>query len=131
MAQEQQRWDPSSPGFVTAVLRTMIGLFLIVILLGILRYRAGIWGLLSGGALAMILYLTAMHAGRVFVRTKNYTRTMLWLMLSQVILWVGMALLLAVVKVNPIGFILGVSVMPAAIILTLVWYHIRKRRLPS
>jgi hypothetical protein len=128
MPQEQQRWDPSTPAFVDAVLRTMIGLGMIVSIVGSVIRPAAASGFISGGALAIMLYLVAMQAGRVFVRTQNYSRTMLWLALSQLILWVGMALLLAVAKVNPIGFVIGASILLVAILVTLLWYAVRKRR---
>lgn len=131
MPVEHSRWDPNSPGFVIAVLRMIIGSGILVCLLGTALYRPGFWGFLSGCLFAIALYVIAVQAGRVFQRSHAFAQVMLWLLLSQFVLWVGMALLLAVAKVNPLGFVIGVSVLPTAVVLTLGWYAFRRRRLPS
>lgn len=131
MPSESQRWDPATFGFVTTVLRVMLGMGVLVVAGGLFGYRVGVVGIVTGAVLAILLYLVAMRAGMVFSRTKNYSQTMLWLLLSQFILWVGMALSLAVAKVNPVGFLVGVSILPVAILVTLAWYALRKRWMPS
>lgn len=117
--------------FVKAVLRMMVALWFVVIIVGTLLYHAGFWGFISGGGLAIIIYLVVMQAGRIFISSQSYAKTMAWLILAHFVLWIVMAVLLAAIKVNPLGFILGASILLGAIILTLVWFTVRKRRLPS
>ena len=131
MPTESQRWDPSGAGFVPAVLRAMIGLGVAVVAIGAVGYWRGISGLVSGVVLALILFLVAMRAGTIFTRSGNFARTMFWLLLAQCLLWVGMAVLLAGIKVDPIGFVVGVSILPVAILVTLGWYAIRRSKLLS
>ena len=128
---EDERWDPTSPGFRIAILRMMIVLGVLETVIGSLLLPFGFWGFISGGALAIVLFLIAIQTGKVFERTRSYARVMLWLLLSQFVLWVGMAILLAVIQVNPVGFVIGVSILPVSIVLTLAWYAVRRRWLPS
>ncbi|HEX2948896.1 MAG TPA: hypothetical protein VHV83_04920 [Armatimonadota bacterium] len=131
MSLDRQRWDPNSQQFVIDTLRFMVGLWIAVSIVGTILYHTGWLGFLTGGAFALALYLVAIHSGRILASTGNYAQTMRWLLLSQFILWIGMALVLAVAKVNPIGFVIGVSILLVAILGTLGWYAIRRRRLPS
>ena len=127
MPLDPQRWDITHPRFVLATLRTLIGLAVCVTVGGTLVYRPACDGLLSGAGVAVALFIIAMQAGRVFARTHDFGRTMLWLLLSQCILWVAMAVLLAAVKVHPIGFVVSVSILPVAVLVTWGWYLLRGR----
>lgn len=129
MPQQNRQWDPSTPGFIEAVLQVMIGLAALVIAIGALIFPAAFFGLLGGGMLAVVLFLVARHAGRILRRTENYARTLAWLMISQLVLWIGMAVLLVVGRVHPVGFVIGVSVLPVSIVMTLAWYAWKKSRL--
>lgn len=120
------RWDPSLPGFPVAVLQTLCGLYGLAVLLSSLFARSAFSGLLTGGGVAIALYLIALQAGRVLQRTRSFPKVMLWLILSQCIIWVGTAVLVTYIKVPPVGFVLGVSLLPSAIVLTLAYYAIRK-----
>ena len=127
MSVDDHRWDPSEPGFLLAVLRTL--LFFCLLTLAVIfavSSTAGI-GAAVGCAMAIALYVIALQGGRTFRRTQHYAKTMGWLLLPQFLLWMGMAWALAVVKIHPIGFVIGVSNLPLAIVLTLAWYVIRKR----
>lgn len=126
MTSADHRWDPSLPGFTTAVLRTLCGCYGVIVVAGMLASPPALSGLIAGGGLAVALYLIALQAGRVFVRTKNFAKVMAWLIVSQCIIWVGTAVLVAAIKVHPIGFVLGVSILPLAIVVTLAYYAIRK-----
>lgn len=131
MASDSERWDPSLPGFLVAVLRVLLVLLALVCGTSAVRFPTALPGVVAGGILALALYLAALQVGRVFLRTLSFTRAMVWLLLQQFILWVGMALLLLVARVDPIGFVFGVSILPVAPVLTLVWYAIQRRRLRS
>lgn len=126
--EQNARWDVSSPGFLVTILRVMALLGAIAVALGALAARAAFTGLLSGVVLALLFYLAALLAGWIFLRTRNLVPVMLWLLGSQAVLWVGMALLLTVVKVDAAGFAVGVSVLPGAVILgTLYWWLVKHR----
>jgi hypothetical protein len=107
----------------------MIGLAAGVLLVGTWICPPAFTGLLSGTGIALLLFASAILAGRVFVHSHHYGRTMAWLLLSQFILWVSMALLLVVVKVHPIGFAVGVTILPLSVLMTLGWYVVRGRRM--
>ncbi|HEY3377398.1 MAG TPA: hypothetical protein VGL77_07870 [Armatimonadota bacterium] len=124
-------WDPNTLGFTDAVLRMMIGLGVVVSSVGALCFPAGWLGFLSGAALAIALYLIARQTGRIIARDGGYRLAMLWLLVSQFILWVGMAVLLVAIKVSPLGFIVGVSILPVAMLATLAWYAVQRRRFSS
>lgn len=127
MPADDNRWDPSEPGFVRAVLRTLLLLSALTILTAFLISAKWGIGAVAGVIIAAGLYLIAMLAGRSFQRSQNFVKIMSWLLFPQFFLWVGMAWLLAGAKVHPLGFVFGVTNLPVAILLTLAWYHIRKR----
>lgn len=127
MPANDRRWDPSEPGFVMSVLWTLLLLCALTILTAFLiSLKWGI-GVVSGVIIAVGLYLIAMLAGRSFQRSRNFVKIMSWLLLPQFFLWIGMAWLLAEAKVHPLGFVVGVTNLPLAVLLTLAWYLIRKR----
>lgn len=78
-----------------------------------------------GGLIAVILFVSAARAGKVFTEKVNYNSVMFRLMGAQLVIWVGMAFLLAYFKIDGPGFVIGVSILPVAIILTLTWYLIK------
>jgi hypothetical protein len=121
------RWDVSNPAFLVTVLYVMVLLGAVVLLAGTLL-GGRFFGLLSGVALAILVYLTLLQAGRIFVTTRNFTLVMLWLLGSQVVLWAGLAILLAVLKVDAVGFVIGVSVLPGSIILTTLYWWLVKNK---
>ncbi|MHB9131889.1 MAG: hypothetical protein ACYDBB_12490 [Armatimonadota bacterium] len=131
MMLDSVRWDPSQPGFIVAVLRTLVGLWLLVSLLGLLLFRSGFWGLFTGGLAAVALYAIAILTGKIFTQTSRFTGTLFWLLMLQFGVWIGIAVLLAVAKVHPLGFVIGVSILPIAIIITLIWYHVQRKRTSS
>ena len=131
MTAKERRWDPSQPGFVIAVLRMMIGLWFALGIGGALGCRQGFGGLVSGGLVAIALYLLAIQAGRAITQQKQYIQTFGALLAQQMIIWLLMAILLCVVKVHPVAFVVGASILPVAIILTLSWYALQNRRMPS
>ncbi len=108
--------------FITDVLRTMIGLAALVLFTGALLAHLPWAGLLAGGLTAIGVYLTAMNAGRVFIRTQHFAATMAWLLLSQVVVWVAMGIAFLLCRVDAAGFTVSVSILPTAIIVTLLWY---------
>ncbi|MHB9023760.1 MAG: hypothetical protein ACYC7E_06225 [Armatimonadota bacterium] len=121
------KWDPCTPGFVGAVFRTMLALWVGISLGGLLLFRTGFSGMVTGGLLGIALYLVAMLVARWISPKANYTWILVLLLLQQIILWGGMLILLVGFKVNPIGFVLGVSILPAAIIVTLLWFHLCRK----
>lgn len=126
----QQRWDPSQPAFVVDVLKTLTGLWIAVSVLGALTIRPWFGGLLTGGLLAIALYLVAIQAGKAVALRRGHARVLAGLLLQQLGIWVLMAILLNVVKVHPVAFVLGVSILPVAIIVTLIWYAVQNKRTP-
>jgi len=119
--------NPPDPtyGFVREILWVMLGLWAIMLAVGLWRFPGSWSGLLSGGALAVALYLIAIRAGTIFLRTRRFGPVMTTLLVSQLVIWGGMAVLLAVLKVHPIGFVIGVSCLPLAVVLTLIWRQLR------
>ena len=127
MPADEHRWDPSTPGFVMAVLRTLLLLCALASLVSFLISSKLGFGVISGVVIAVGIYLNAMFAGRSFSRSSNFAKILGWLIIPQFFLWVAMACLLALVKVHPLGFIIGVTNLPISVLLTLAWYLIRKR----
>ena len=74
--------------------------------------------------------VVAILAGNTFLQHKQYKHIILALMLQQLLIWVAMALLLIVVKVHPVAFVLGASLLPLSIVLTLAWYSLNSRKKP-
>lgn len=128
---EKLSWDVCQPVFVRSVWRAMIGLWLGESLFGVSIFRREFSGCLTGGLLVIALFFCAIQAGNAIFQHKQYTRIMVALLLQQLFIWVVMVILLVVVKVHPVGFVLGVSCLPAAILLTLAWYKWQSRRMPS
>ena len=122
---DTQRWDVAEPAFLFTILRVMLGMWVLVVGVGTLVSHAAFLGLCSGGALGIGLYLAAIQTGRVFTHSKHFGRTMLSSIGMQGVLWIAMALLIVVIKVDLAGFAVGASVLPAAIVLTtLYWWLI-------
>ncbi len=119
------RWDPSLPIFVNDVQRLMVIMWPVVSLVGLIFFRPQAVGILMGGLIAVILFVSAVRAGKVFTERCDYNSVMFGLVGSQLIIWVGMAVLLAYFKVDGPGFVIGVSILPVAIIMTLTWYLIK------
>lgn len=124
------RWDVGQPIFVRDVWRALLGLWLVSSGISAVAYRGGFGGLLSGGLLGIALLWTAILAGNAFLQYKPYKRIILGLMSKQLLIWVAMALLLIVVKVHPVAFVLGASLLPLSIVLTLAWYSLNSRKKP-
>lgn len=128
MTSHYQRWDPCTPAFVVTVLRVMLGLWVVASVAAIAAFRGGAGGVAGGGLLAIALYLLAAQAGARLSPEARARRVVFGLLAKQLVLWAGMAALLVVVKVSPAGFVLGVSILPAAIVLALAWYRLRRRK---
>ncbi len=124
----KQRWDAGQPIFVRDVLRTLIGLWLLGCGISAVLFSQGFVGMLSGGLLGIALYLIALFTRKAFFHDKQYRHIMLALMLQQMLIWVAMAFLLLIVKVHPVTFVLGASLMPFSIIRPCVWYFVQRRR---
>lgn len=122
MTPATHRWDPSTPGFVPAVLRTLLGLLVVCALVGAAAFPAHLGGITAGGLLAVALLLAAIQAGRVFAASGRFDKTMFWLLMQQFIIWAGMALIFLMLRVSAVGFAVGVSILPVGILLTLCWY---------
>jgi len=127
----KQRWDAGQPIFVRDVLRTLVGLWLVSSGISAFTCRQGFSGMLSGGVLGIALYLVAILAGKALLQQKSYSRIMLALLWQQSLIWVAMALLLIMMKVHPVAFVLGASLLPLSIIFTLAWYILQRKRMPS
>jgi hypothetical protein len=125
------RWDPSTPGFVLSVLRATVLLWLCESLITLFSYRSAFWGVLSGGFIALAALLIIIRAGRQLSPTAHYAPIMIGLFCLHLLIWVLMAVLLAFVKVHPLGFLLGASALPAAIVGTLAWYLLQGKRTAS
>ena len=125
MGEVPVRWDPSLPIFVEDVQRLIVILWLVVSLAGFIFFPPQAFGILMGGLIAVILFVSAARAGKVFTEKVNYNSVMFRLMGAQLVIWVGMAFLLAYFKIDGPGFVIGVSILPVAIILTLTWYLIK------
>ena len=122
---QTDHWDIRQPGFLVTILRVMAALGIVATLGGLVCARPEFFGLLSGAGLAIALYLTAQQTGRILARTRSFSAVMFWLAGAQLALWGVMAVLIVTVKVDPLGFVLGVSVLPIAIVLTtLYWWLI-------
>ncbi|MHB0938063.1 MAG: hypothetical protein ACYDCO_16825 [Armatimonadota bacterium] len=122
------RWDVTDPGFLVTVLRVMALLGAGTLIAGVFFGRGLFIGLLSGVLLAILFYAATLQAGRIFLRSRRYGLVMAWLLGSQLLLWAGMAILIAVVKVNAVGFVFGISVLPGAIVLTtLYWWLVKSK----
>lgn len=125
------RWDPCTPGFVVSALRVTIALWLLSSLGCLWVLPTAFWGVISGGFVALASFLIVIQAGRRLSPTARYARLMLGLFGCHLLLWVMMAVLLAVIKVHPLGFLLGASVLPVAILGSLSWYLYQQKRMPS
>ena len=122
------RWDIQESGFLFTILRVMAALGVAAAACGVIFARPAFFGLLSGAGLAIALYLATLQAGRVFARTRHYAAVMFCLLGAQLALWGAMAVLIVGVKVDAVGFTFGVSVLPAAIVLTtLYWWLIEHK----
>lgn len=131
MAPDDQRWDVGDPHFLFTVLQVMVGCWVLVVAIGALGQRAALWGFLSGGLLAVASFLVAIQTGRIFTRTHHFAAVMITLLSLQAVLWLGMILLIAVLHVDLVGFTIGVSVLPAAIVLTtLYWWLVKRKGVP-
>ena len=120
---QPSRWDVTDPGFLVTVLHVMVLLGAAILVAGAFFSRGLFFGMLSGVLLAILFYAATLQAGRIFLRSRRYVLVMAWLLGSQVLLWAGMAILIAVLRVNSVGFVIGISVLPGAIILaTLYWW---------
>jgi len=119
---QHPRWDVTDPGFLVTIFRIMGILGAITLAVGLLLARGIFSGLVSGVVLVMLVYLATLQAGWIFLRTRQYLWVMCWLLGAQALLWIGMAVLLAVVKVNAVGFAIGVSVLPCAIIVSILYW---------
>lgn len=126
----KQRWDASQPLFARDVLLTLIGCWLVISGIGAISCRREFLGLLTGGLLVIALYLIAFQAGSRLIQHKKFLTIMLALMAQQAIIWIAMAVLLLVVKVRPVAFTLGASILPIAIVVTFLWYRVQSRRMP-
>lgn len=125
MGEAPGRWDPSLPIFVEDVQRIILILWPVVSVSGYIFLNSRAIGILLGGLIAVILFVCAIRAGKVFTERNDYNSVMFGLVGSQLIIWVGMAFLLAYFKVDGPGFVIGVSILPVAILLTLTWYIIK------
>ncbi|MEI7831681.1 MAG: hypothetical protein WCJ56_00560 [bacterium] len=125
MGEVPDRWDPSLPLFVVDVQRLMVIIWPVVSLVGVIFFRPQALGILMGGLIAVILFASAMRAGKVLIENSNYNSVMFRLIGSQFIIWVGMAFLLVRFKIDGPGFVIGVSILPVAILMTLTWYLIK------
>ena len=125
------RWDPSSPRFVGAVLATLVGLVAVASVLGGIGWPGRFTGLLAGGLVALGLYLVAIVIGVSVRRGNRYRLVMVWLFLLQMVVWLGTAFALVRGRVDIVGFVVGVSLLPLAILATLCWYTLQKQRTPS
>jgi hypothetical protein len=126
-----QRWDPCTPGFVLTVLRATIGLWLCMSAVALVINHSLFWGVLSGGFIALGALGIVIQMGRHLSPTARYAGIMLGLLGLHLLLWVVMALLLAVVKVSLLGFLFGAAVLPAGILLSLSWYLFQQHRMLS
>jgi hypothetical protein len=52
---------------------------------------------------------------------------MLGLLGQQFILWVGTGIAIIGLKVDPLGVVISVSILPTSIIIALIWFNIRRR----
>lgn len=121
-------WDVTDPGFLVTVLRVMALLGAAILVAGAFFSRGLFFGLLSGVLLAILFYAATLQAGRIFLRSRRYVLVMAWLLGAQLLLWAGMAILIVVVKVNTVGFVFGISVLPGAVILaTLYWWLVKNK----
>lgn len=122
------RWDVTGPGFLVTILRIMAILGVVTVAAGAFIARQAFDGLLAGAALAILFYLAALIAGWFFLRTRNLILVMIWLLGSQALLWIGMAVLLAVVKVDAAGFAVGAWVLPGAVIIAVLYWWLVKNK---
>ncbi|OPZ85365.1 MAG: hypothetical protein BWY76_01439 [bacterium ADurb.Bin429] len=116
------RWDPCTPHFLVSTMRTMVGLWIIVSATAAGWFASAFGGALAGGLVAIAAFYIALHAGKTVTPDARFARVMAVLQLKQLALWVAIALLIMVVKVEPAGFAVGVSILPVGILLTLGWY---------
>ncbi|MEI6519815.1 MAG: hypothetical protein WCO98_07215 [bacterium] len=123
----ENKWDPSQPIFLNAISKVLILLAIVVVSAGIIWFKPNLSGLISGSILALALYFTAVAAGRTAVLTKKYFPVMLGLLGQQFILWVGTGIAIIGLKVDPLGVIISVSILPGSIIVALIWFNIRRK----
>jgi hypothetical protein len=123
----ENKWDPSQPVFLYAIAKVLIISAISVTTAGLLWFKPNFSGLLSGTILALALYFTAVAAGRTAVLTKKYFPVMLGLLGQQFILWVGTGIAIIGLKVDPLGVVISVSILPTSIIVALIWFNIRRR----
>jgi hypothetical protein len=125
------RWDVTHPAFVTDVLKTMAGLGVSLSVVGSVLLRPWTAGLIAGVLVALALFSSARTAGKRLGQGAGYGRILGWLLLQQFGLLLVLGWLLNVVKIHLVGFLVGAGVLPVAIVLTLVWYSIRRRHTQS
>ena len=105
----------------------MVFLAVIVVLAGLIFFKYILSGLISGTLLALALYFTAVAAGRTAMLTKKYFVVMLGLLGQQFILWVGTGIAIIILKVDPLGVVISVSILPVSIFIALIWFNIRRK----
>jgi hypothetical protein len=123
----ENKWDPSQPVFISAIAKVLIISALIVVISGVIWLKQMLTGLISGTVLALALYFTAVAAGRTTVLTRKYFPVMLGLLGQQFILWVGTGIAIIGLKVDPLGVVISVSILPVSIIIALIWFSIRRK----
>lgn len=121
-------WDVADPAFLVTVLRVMAGLAVLTVLAGVVLAPARWAGFVSGAAVALALYLTALQAGRVFLSTRRLGWVLFWLFGAQLLVWIAAAVLLGVLKVDPIGFVISVTVLPAGVIISVLYWWLVQRK---
>ncbi|HOS44170.1 MAG TPA: hypothetical protein PK794_10800, partial [Armatimonadota bacterium] len=115
------RWDPCTPRFLVSTMRMMVGLWIIVSAVAAGWFAPAFWGALTGGLVALAAFCIALRAGHAIAPGARFARIMTVLQLKQLALWAAIAVLMMVVKVEPAGFAVGVSILPVGILLTLGW----------
>ncbi len=123
----ENKWDPSQPVFIIAIAKVLVFLAVIVVLAGLIFFKYILSGLISGTLLALALYFTAVAAGRTAMLTKKYFVVMLGLLGQQFILWVGTGIAIIILKVDPLGVVISVSILPVSIFIALIWFNIRRK----
>lgn len=127
LPEQQARSDPSSLGFLKDVLQTMYVLCVIAVALSAIFYRSGLGGTAAGGVFSIVLFLVLLRIG-VGLGSMGNIRAAAGIAFEKIVVFGSIFILIVVAKFDPVGMVLGTSILPASIVVTLGRYRISGRK---
>ncbi len=116
---------PNPPALLRDVRRTMLVMFPISVAVGAAAFPSMVWGILGGGLLVLGFFAALTRTGgRLCAYGK--IKTALWIVSEKLVLVVIVVVLLLVVRLDPLGIAVGVSILPVGVILASLWSLTRR-----